>query len=132
MASADAFMIHQVGRRDRPGPVCEIAWRPDHNMPRMWTKRHRDHVARNRFSQTHPGVEPILDDVDQPPLGYDFDLHLVIATIDAHPPDQYAQLRVDLRSPSLWARLPTPVAAKAAPVPTHDRLVPEDCENLQD
>src|SRR5260370_37670134 len=27
---------------------------------------------------------------------------------DAHPPDQYAQLRVDLRSPSLWARLPTP------------------------
>src|SRR5258706_8671701 len=27
---------------------------------------------------------------------------------DAHPPDQYAQLRGDLRSPSLWARLPTP------------------------
>src|SRR5258708_6581527 len=37
---------------------------------------------------------------------------------DAHPPDQYAQLRVDLRSPSLWARLPTPVAAKAGTVPT--------------
>src|SRR6266851_793845 len=80
MTSADAFMNHQVGRRDGPGPVCEIAWRPDHNMPRMWTKRHRDHVLRNRFSQTHPGVEPILDDVDQPPLGYDFDLHLAIAT----------------------------------------------------
>src|SRR5258705_14004774 len=28
-------------------------------------------------------------------------------------PDQYAQLRVDLRSPSLWARLPTPVAKPA-------------------
>src|SRR6476646_9761567 len=51
---------------------------------------------------------------------------------DAHPPDQYAQLRVDLRSPSLWARLPTPVAAKAGPVPTHERLGPGDCENLQD
>src|SRR6266404_2026756 len=50
---------------------------------------------------------------------------------DAHPPDQYAQLRVDLRSPSLWARLPTPVAAKAGPVPTHERLGPDDCENLQ-
>src|SRR6478672_7782784 len=50
----------------------------------------------------------------------------------AHPPDQYAQLRVDLRSPSLWARLPTPVAAKAGPVPTHERLGPDDCENLQD
>src|SRR6266436_6519012 len=52
--------------------------------------------------------------------------------LDAHPPDQYAQLRVDLRSPSPWARLPTPVAAKARPVPTHEGLGPDDCENLQD
>src|SRR5258707_529056 len=51
---------------------------------------------------------------------------------DAHPLDQYAQFRVDLRSPSLWARLPTPVAARAGPVPTHERLGPDDCENLQD
>jgi hypothetical protein len=51
---------------------------------------------------------------------------------DAHPSDQYAQFRVDLRSPSLWARLPTPVATKAGPVPTHERLGPDDCENLQD
>src|SRR3984885_12289015 len=51
---------------------------------------------------------------------------------DAHPPDQYAQLRVDQRSPSLWARLPTPIGAKAGPVPTHQRLGPDDCENLQD
>src|ERR1700686_1023582 len=51
---------------------------------------------------------------------------------DAHPPDQRAQLRVDLRSPSQWARLPTPVAAKAGPMPTHERIGPDDCENLQD
>src|ERR1700686_2606245 len=51
---------------------------------------------------------------------------------DAHPPDQRAQLRFDLRSPSLWARLPTPVAAKADPVPTHQRLGPDDSEHLQD
>src|SRR5712672_4178385 len=51
---------------------------------------------------------------------------------DAHPPDQHAHLRVDLRSPSPWARLPTPVAAKAGPVPTHERLGLDDCENLQD
>jgi hypothetical protein len=73
-------MIHQVDRRDRPGPVREIAWRPDHNMPRVWAKWHRDHVLRNRCSVTHPGVEPIPDDVDQPPLGDDFDLHLTIAS----------------------------------------------------
>src|SRR5229473_1435148 len=51
---------------------------------------------------------------------------------DAHPPNQYAQLRVDLRSTSLWARLPTPVAAKAGSMPMHERLGPYDCENLQD
>src|ERR1700682_5897789 len=51
---------------------------------------------------------------------------------DAHPPDQRAQLRVDLRSPSQWARLPTPVAKKAGSMPTHERLGPDDCENLQD
>src|SRR6267154_5806173 len=31
-----------------------------------------------------------------------------------------------------WARLPTPAAAKAGPVPTHECLGPDDCENLQD
>ena len=51
---------------------------------------------------------------------------------DAHPPDQCAQFRVHLRSPSPWARLPTPVPAKAGPMPTHQRLGPDDCENLQD
>jgi hypothetical protein len=35
----------------------------------MQPVRRWGHVARDRFSQTHPGVEPILDDVDQPPLG---------------------------------------------------------------
>src|ERR1700754_2165145 len=52
--------------------------------------------------------------------------------LHAHPPDQYAQLRVDLRSPTLWARLPMPVAAKAGPVPPLERLGPDDGENLQD
>src|SRR5580700_6513155 len=51
---------------------------------------------------------------------------------DVHPPDQRAQLRVDLRSPSLGARLPTPVAAKAGPVPTQERLGPDDRKDLQD
>jgi hypothetical protein len=51
---------------------------------------------------------------------------------DAHPPDQIAQFRVDLRSPSPWARLPTPVAAKASSVPTHERIGPNESENLQD
>src|SRR5882672_10111574 len=52
--------------------------------------------------------------------------------LHAHPSDQSAQLGVDLRSPSLWARFPMPVAAKASPMPTHERLGPNDGENLQD
>src|SRR5215470_11891601 len=51
---------------------------------------------------------------------------------DAHPPDQDAQLRLDPRSPSPWARLPTPIAAKSGSMPTHKRLGPNDCDNLQD
>ena len=43
---------------------------------------------------------------------------------DAHPPDQRAQIRFDLRSPSQWAGLPTPVATKTGPVPSHERLGP--------
>jgi hypothetical protein len=50
---------------------------------------------------------------------------------EAHPPDQHTQLGVDLRPPSQWARLPTPVAAKTGPMPPHERLGPDDCENLQ-
>src|SRR6266478_2108753 len=51
---------------------------------------------------------------------------------DAHPTDQPAQPRFDLWSPSQCTRLPTPVAAKAGTVPTHEGLGPDDCENLQD
>jgi hypothetical protein len=52
--------------------------------------------------------------------------------LDVDPPDHFAQLRADLRSPSEWARLPTPVAAKSGSVPTQQRLRPDDRQNLQD
>jgi len=51
---------------------------------------------------------------------------------DAHPPDQGAQVHLDLRPPSRRVRLPAPIMAKAGPVPTHERLGPDDCENLKD
>src|SRR5205823_9763142 len=44
----------------------------------------------------------------------------------AHPPDQRAQIRVDLRSTSKRAGFPTPVATEAGPMPTHERLGPDD------
>src|SRR3984893_8621582 len=51
---------------------------------------------------------------------------------NAHPPDQRAQLRLDLWPPSPSTRFPTPVAPKAGPMPAHERLRPDDFENLQD
>jgi hypothetical protein len=82
-----------------------------------------DHVLGNaRLCDLKPELEQFAVDARRAPK----------RIFDAHPPDQCAQLRVDLRSPSLGARLPTPVAAKAGPVPTHERLGPDDCENLQD
>src|SRR5450830_919491 len=45
---------------------------------------------------------------------------------------QCAQVRPDLRSPSQWTRFPTPVATKARPMPTHERLGTDNREDLQD
>src|SRR5665811_2034682 len=50
--------------------------------------------------------------------------------LNAHPPDQRAEVRFDLRPPSPCARLPTPIAAKAGPMPTHERLGTDDREDL--
>ena len=52
--------------------------------------------------------------------------------LDAHPPDQRAQVRVDLRPASKGARFPTPVPAKAGPMPTHEGLGTDDRDGLQD
>jgi len=52
--------------------------------------------------------------------------------LHAHSPNQCAQFRLDLWPPSPSTRFPTPVAAKAGPVPTHERLGPNYRENLQD
>src|SRR5437667_8393890 len=50
----------------------------------------------------------------------------------AHPPDQRAQIRVDLRSTSKRAGFPTPVPTEAGPMPTHEGLGPDDRDGLQD
>src|SRR6266481_3900527 len=52
--------------------------------------------------------------------------------LDAYPSDQRAQLHLDWWPPSPATRFPTPVAAKAGSVPTHERLGPNDCQNIQD
>jgi len=49
----------------------------------------------------------------------------------AHPPDQRAQICVDLRSTSKGAGSPTPVPAEAGAVPANEGLGPDDRDGLQ-
>src|SRR6266700_4059013 len=48
--------------------------------------------------------------------------------VTAHPPDQRAQVRVDLGPASKGAGFPTPVMAKADPMPTHQGLRSDDSD----
>src|SRR5260370_16960785 len=48
--------------------------------------------------------------------------------VNAHPADQRAQVRVDLGPTSKAAGFPTPVMAKAGPMPTHRGLRSNDSD----
>ena len=52
--------------------------------------------------------------------------------LDAHPSDQRAQIRLNLRPPSPRTLFPTPVVAKAGSMPMHERLGADNREDLQD
>src|SRR6478735_1106834 len=52
--------------------------------------------------------------------------------VNAHPSDQRAQVRVDLRSTSKGAGFPTPVPAEAGSVPSHQRLGPDNRDGVED
>src|SRR5438876_10042566 len=48
--------------------------------------------------------------------------------VNAHPPDQRAQVRVDLRSTSKGAGFPPPIPPEAGPVPAHQGLRSDDSD----
>src|SRR3981189_1773621 len=52
--------------------------------------------------------------------------------VDAHPPDQRAQVRVDLRPASKGAGFPTPAPAEAGSVPSHEGLGADNRDGLED
>ena len=52
--------------------------------------------------------------------------------VNAHPPDQSAQVRVDLRPASKGAGFPTPVPAEACSVPSHEGLRADNRDGLED
>src|SRR5262249_61804062 len=52
--------------------------------------------------------------------------------LNAHLPDQCPQTRIDWWPASQVARFPTPIAAKARAMPSHQRLGPVGCHSLHD
>jgi hypothetical protein len=52
--------------------------------------------------------------------------------VNAHPPDQRPQFRMDLRPTSRGAGFPAPVAAKPSAMPAHKGLWPNDHHGLED
>ena len=52
--------------------------------------------------------------------------------VNAHPPDQSAQVRVDLWSASKGTGFPTPIPAEAGSVPSHEGLRADNRDGLED
>src|ERR1700732_2850023 len=72
-----------------------------------------DHVLGNaRLRDLKPKLEQFAVDAWRTPK----------LVLRAHLPDQCAQFHLDSRTPSPPPRLPTPIAAKAGPMPTHQRF----------
>jgi hypothetical protein len=81
-----------------------------------------DHVLGDaRLGDFKPEFEQFAVDARRPPK----------RVLDAHPPDQRTKVRLDLRPPFPCARFPTPIAAKAGPMPPHERLRLNDRDDLQ-
>src|ERR1019366_9156512 len=90
--------------------------------PLTWRSTPLDHVLGDaRRRDIEPELEQFAVDTRRTPK----------RILHAHLPDQRAEVRLDLRSPSRSARFPTPVAAKAGTMPPNERLRLDDREDLQ-
>src|SRR5260370_42400838 len=91
--------------------------------PLTWSPASLDHVLGDgRLGDLKAELEQLAVDARRSPK----------QVLCAHLPDQHLEVRHDRRPPSPRARLPTPVAAKAGPMPMHERLGTNDREHPQD
>ena len=99
------------------------AWLRRKGAPSLtWQSTPLDHVLGDaRLRDLKPELEQFAMDTRRSPK----------RVLDAHPPDQRAKVRLDLRPPSPWARFPTPITAKAGPMPPHERLRLNDRDDPQ-
>src|SRR5262249_48687658 len=52
--------------------------------------------------------------------------------LSAHPPNEFAQLAIDLGTSQPTARLPTPVCSKPCSMPAHDRVWPNNARQTEE
>src|SRR4029434_1206107 len=88
-----------------------------------WRPTPLDHVLGNaRLRHLKPELKQLTMNARRSPK----------RVLNAHPPDQRAQIRLDLRAPSSRTRLPAPIAAKTHLMPPDERLRTDDRKNVQD
>jgi len=126
--SDDDEGIEQVeanGRNDEQvhgGNVRRVV--PQKGAPSLtwWPAPRGDHVFCDaRLCDLKPELEQFAVDARRAPK----------RILDAHPPDQRAEVRLDLRPPSPRVRHPTPVITETGTMPPHECLRLDDRENPQ-
>ena len=113
-----------VGATNRSMAAISGAWITQEGAPSLRGRfASLDHILRDAgLSDLKAELEQLAMDTRRSPQ----------RIVDAHPPDQRAQLRVDLRSASKGAGFPTPVPTEASSMPTHQGLGPDDRDGLED
>src|SRR5260221_11550110 len=88
-----------------------------------WRSTSLDHVLRDaRLSDLEAELEQLAMNARRTPQ----------RIFHAHPPDQCAQISIDLWSASKGTGFPTPVPAKPGPMPTYEGLGPDDRDGPED
>jgi hypothetical protein len=113
-----------VGTTNRSMAAMSGRWLPRKGAPSLRRRSQSlDHILRDAgLSDLKAELEQLAIDARPSPQ----------PIVSAHPPDQRAQVRVDLRPASKGAGFPTPVPTEAGPMPTDKGLRSDDRDGIQD
>lgn len=75
----DASKPVEVGRNDWRAVNAQEVRRSDDGITALSTEWHGDHIVRHQIGRPQTEVKPGCNDVDQPPLGNQINVHLWVA-----------------------------------------------------
>lgn len=76
ITATNAIMGNQVGRRLRCAVLRKIGRCGDDRVTQWLSQRYRNHVRRQVLAKADACVKPLVDNIDQRRIGYDFDFDL--------------------------------------------------------